>query len=89
MHSMHPTAKPESACFSSGPTKKHKGWHLSRLNDTHLGRSHRAKSPKATLASAIDRMARLLDLPEDYRLGIVPGSDTGAVEMIMWSLLGQ
>ena len=89
MHSMHPTAKPESACFSSGPTKKHKGWHLSRLDDTHLGRSHRAKSPKATLASAIDRMARLLDLPEDYRLGIVPGSDTGAVEMIMWSLLGQ
>ena len=89
MHIMHPTNKPESACFSSGPTKKHKGWHLSRLDDTHLGRSHRAKAPKATLASAIERMASLLALPEGYRLGIVPGSDTGAVEMIMWSLLGQ
>ena len=89
MQILQPTAKPQSACFSSGPTKKHKGWHLSRLDDTHLGRSHRAKAPKQTLSSAITRMASLLELPADYRLGIVPASDTGAVEMIMWSLLGQ
>ena len=89
MQILQPTAKPQSACFSSGPTKKHKGWHLSRLDDTHLGRSHRAKAPKQTLSSAITRMASLLELPADYRLGIVPASDTGAVEMVMWSLLGQ
>lgn len=89
MQILQPTAKPYSACFSSGPTKKHKGWHLSRLDDTLLGRSHRAKLPKASLALAIEKMARLLALPDGYRLGIVPASDTGAVEMIMWSLLGQ
>ena len=89
MQILQPAAKPRSACFSSGPTKKFNGWHLSRLDDTHLGRSHRAKAPKASLALAIERMATLLALPADYRLGIVPGSDTGAVEMIMWSLLGQ
>ena len=89
MQILQPAVKPSSARFSSGPTKKYPGWHLSHLDDTHLGRSHRAKNPKASLTSAIDRMAHLLGLPEGYRLGIVPGSDTGAVEMIMWSLLGQ
>ena len=86
---MQPARKPVSARFSSGPTKKCPGWNLTLLDHIHLGRSHRAKDPKASLTSAIDRMARLLELPSDYRLGIVPGSDTGAVEMIMWSLLGQ
>lgn len=84
-----PARKPCSAHFSSGPTKKHPGWSPSQLDQTHLGRSHRAKGPKASLTSAIDRMAQLLALPDDYRLGIVPASDTGAVEMIMWSLFGQ
>ena len=84
-----PAQKPQSAHFSSGPTKKCPGWNLSRLDQTHLGRSHRAKGPKASLTSAIDRMAQLLALPDDYRLGIVPASDTGAVEMVMWSLFGQ
>ena len=84
-----PARKPCSAHFSSGPTKKHPGWSPSQLDQTHLGRSHRAKGPTASLTSAIDRMAQLLALPDDYRLGIVPASDTGAVEMIMWSLFGQ
>ncbi len=84
-----PARKPCSAHFSSGPTKKHPGWSPSQLDQTHLGRSHRAKGPKASLTSAIDRMAKLLALPDTYRLGIVPASDTGAVEMIMWSLFGQ
>ena len=86
---MQPALKPVSARFSSGPTKKVPGWTNSLLETSHLGRSHRASSPKKSLQSAIDRMARLLALPDDYRLGIVPASDTGAVEMVMWSLLGQ
>ena len=86
---MQPALKPVSARFSSGPTKKVPGWNLPLLETSHLGRSHRASSPKQSLQSAIERMARLLALPDDYRLGIVPASDTGAVEMVMWSLLGQ
>jgi len=89
MQLLQPVRKPLSARFSSGPTKKFPGWNLSQLDQTHLGRSHRAKAPKASLTSAIERMSRLLELPDDYRLGIVPASDTGAVEMVMWSLLGQ
>ena len=85
---MKPPRLPESPLFSSGPTKKHPGWNLTLLEDAALGRSHRAKDPKAKLTSAIDRMASLLRLPEGYRLGIVPASDTGAVEMAMWSVLG-
>ncbi|MDA7776323.1 phosphoserine transaminase [Alphaproteobacteria bacterium] len=85
---MKPPRLPESPLFSSGPTKKHPGWNLTLLDDAALGRSHRAKDPKAKLTSAIDRMASLLRLPEGYRLGIVPASDTGAVEMAMWSVLG-
>ena len=86
---MLPARKPVSARFSSGPTKKCPGWNLTQLDDIHLGRSHRAAQPKASITSAIDRMSALLELPADYRLGIVPGSDTGAVEMVIWSLLGQ
>ena len=83
-----PSVRPADARFSSGPCKKHPGWSLSNLSTDHLGRSHRASGPKAQLKSAIDRSASLLGLPEDWVLGIVPGSDTGAFEMAMWSLLG-
>lgn len=85
---MKPPRLPESPLFSSGPTKKHPGWNLTLLDDAALGRSHRAKDPKAKLTSVIDRMASLLHLPDGYRLGIVPASDTGAMEMAMWSVLG-
>lgn len=83
-----PRVRPADARFSSGPCRKHPGWDLSSLNTDHLGRSHRAADPKASLKSAIDRSAALLNLPADWKLGIVPGSDTGAFEMAMWSLLG-
>ena len=85
---MKPLRVPRSAHFSSGPTKKPTGWTPSSLGDAALGRSHRAKDPKAKITSAINRMHQMLGLPADYRLGIVPASDTGAVEMAMWSVLG-
>jgi len=84
-----PRVRPADARFSSGPCRKHPGWSLSSLNTDHLGRSHRAANPKAQLKSAIDRSASLLNLPADWKLGIVPASDTGAFEMAMWSLLGS
>ena len=83
-----PRVRPADARFSSGPCRKHPGWDISALNTEHLGRSHRAASPKASIKSAIDRSAALLELPGDWKLGIVPASDTGAFEMAMWSLLG-
>ena len=83
-----PRVRPADARFSSGPCRKHPGWDLTALNTAHLGRSHRAADPKASLKSAIDRSAELLNLPAGWKLGIVPGSDTGAFEMAMWSLLG-
>jgi len=86
--SSKPGVRPADARFSSGPCRKHPGWNLSSFNTDHLGRSHRAKAPKARLAEAITRSATLLGLPNDWKLGIVPGSDTGAFEMAMWSLLG-
>lgn len=86
---MSPEQKPSSALFSSGPTKKFPGWKLTHLSNTPHGRSHRASIPKQKLLDAINRMSALLELPDDYRLGIVPASDTGAIEMAMWSVLGQ
>ena len=85
---MTPTRKPVCPHFSSGPTKKHPMWTPAQLEGAQTGRSHRAKEPKAKITTAIDRMSEMLGLPADYRLGIVPASDTGAVEMAMWSVLG-
>ena len=82
------TRKPVSPHFSSGPTKKHPKWTPAQLEGAETGRSHRAKEPKAKITETIDRMSEMLGLPSDYRLGIVPASDTGAVEIAMWSVLG-
>ncbi|MDH3474042.1 MAG: phosphoserine transaminase [Rhodospirillales bacterium] len=83
-----PAARPANPRFSSGPCAKRPGWSLAALEQACLGVSHRGKEGKAKLAEVIARSRDLLDLPTDYRLAIVPGSDTGAVEMAMWSLLG-
>jgi phosphoserine aminotransferase len=84
-----PSVRPLDARFSSGPCKKHPGWDVSKLNTSWLGRSHRAANPKQRLKLAIDQSHELLGLPDDWRVGIVPASDTGAFEMAMWSMLGQ
>jgi phosphoserine aminotransferase len=86
---VRPSVKPSDPRFSSGPCKKYPGWNISHLNTEFLGRSHRAKLPKQRLRDAIDRSHQLLGLPADWKLGIVPGSDTGAFEIAMWSLLGS
>ncbi len=83
-----PALRPANPCFSSGPCAKRPGWSVAALDTTLLGRSHRAPAAKAQLAEVIDRSADLLGMPADWKLGIVPASDTGAVEMAMWSLLG-
>jgi phosphoserine aminotransferase len=83
-----PAARPVNPRFSSGPCSKHPGHSLDNLKNAFLGRSHRARDGLARLALAIDRTAALLGLPEDYRVAIVPASDTGAMEMALWSLLG-
>jgi phosphoserine aminotransferase len=83
-----PAARPANPRFSSGPCAKIPNYSLDMLADAPLGRSHRAAVGKSKLAEAIDLTAEILGLPEGYRVGIVPGSDTGAVEMAMWSLLG-
>ncbi|MDJ1158232.1 phosphoserine transaminase [Chelatococcus sp. SYSU_G07232] len=83
-----PAARPQCAHFSSGPCAKRPGWNLQALDDAPLGRSHRAKIGKAKLKEAIDLTREVLRVPADYRIGIVPASDTGAVEMVLWSMLG-
>ena len=83
-----PGVRPTRPEFSSGPCVKRPGWSLQALADATLGRSHRAAGPKARLAEVIDRSHAILGLPKDWVLGIVPGSDTGAIEMAMWTLLG-
>ena len=84
-----PTRKPARPSFSSGPCPKPPGWSLDRIDTRVLGRSHRSALGKARLAEAIERTHALLRLPSDYRLGIVPASDTGAMEMALWSLLDR
>ncbi|HEX3421934.1 MAG TPA: phosphoserine transaminase [Sphingomicrobium sp.] len=84
-----PHTKPSRPNFSSGPCAKPPGWSADRLDTSALGRSHRGAIGKAKLAEAIERTHALLKLPPDYRLGIVPASDTGAMEMAIWSLLGS
>jgi phosphoserine aminotransferase len=83
-----PGVRPANPHFSSGPCAKRPGWSLQALTDAVLGRSHRAKIGKAKLKRAIDLTREVLEVPADYRIGIVPASDTGAVEMALWSLLG-
>ncbi|MEZ2131331.1 MULTISPECIES: phosphoserine transaminase [unclassified Sinorhizobium] len=84
-----PDIRPENTHFSSGPCSKRPGWTLEALSDAALGRSHRAKIGKTKLKQAIDLTREILEVPADYRIGIVPASDTGAVEMALWSLLGE
>jgi len=83
-----PVARPVNARFSSGPCAKRHGWTPEALKDAALGRSHRAKAGKAKLKQSIDLTRDVLGVPADYRIGITAGSDTGAVEMALWSLLG-
>ena len=83
-----PGVRPVVPHFSSGPCAKRPGWNLQALTDAVLGRSHRSKIGKAKLKRAIDLTAEILGVPKGYRVGIVPASDTGAVEMALWSLLG-
>lgn len=85
---MQPTARPQNPNFGSGPTAKRPGWSLAALEGAMLGRSHRAAGPKARLQEVIERSRAILGVPQDYRVGILPGSDTGAFECAMWSLLG-
>lgn len=83
-----PATRPENPRFSSGPCTKRPGWSFQKLENASLGRSHRAKEGKAKLKLAIDLTRDVLNVPDDYHIGIVPASDTGAYEMAMWNLLG-
>lgn len=83
-----PAVKPVSPLFSTGPTRKRPGWTAGALDTASLGRSHRATHPRSRIKDCIARIHRVLALPDDHIVAIVPGSDTGAVEMAMWSLLG-
>ncbi len=83
-----PVITPANPRFSSGPCAKRPGWTLEGLSDASLGRSHRAKEGKSKLKDVIERTRAVLGVPADYRIGIVPASDTGAVEMALWSMLG-
>lgn len=83
-----PAVKPARPFFSSGPCAKPPGWSPEKLQTESLGRSHRAKIGKSRLQLAIDLMREVLQVPDTHRIGIVPGSDTGAIEMAMWTMLG-
>merc|ERR1712070_1067992 len=83
-----PAERPACPNFSSGPCAKRPGYSLANLDTSALGRSHRSKTGKAKLAKAIAETKEVLGIPEDYLVGIVPASDTGAYEMAMWSMLG-
>jgi phosphoserine aminotransferase len=85
---MPPAARPRNPCFGSGPTAKRPGWTLDALHAATLSRSHRDAGSKAKLAEVIERSRALLGIPAEYRVGILPGSDTGAFEAAMWCLLG-
>ena len=85
---MKPTRRPANPCFSSGPCAKRPGWSPAVLEKALVGRSHRSSVGLAQLLEVIDRSRAILELPSDWRLGIVAGSDTGAIEIAMWSLLG-
>jgi len=88
MTNAKPSTRPANPNFSSGPCAKRPGWTVDALSDALTGRSHRSGPGKKKLAEAIDRTRAILGVPDDYKIGIVPASDTGAVEMAMWSLLG-
>jgi len=85
---MQPTRRPANPCFSSGPCAKRPGWSAAALSAALVGRSHRSAAGLAQCREVIDRSRAVLQIPADYRVGIVPASDTGAVEMALWSLLG-
>ena len=84
-----PSTRPARPWFSSGPCAKRPGWEPVALADAAVGRSHRAKPASDRLREVIEASKRILGLPDGYRLGVVPGSDTGAFEMALWSLLGE
>ena len=83
-----PNTKPSNPNFSSGPCAKRPGWNISALKDSPIGRSHRSKECKEKLNEAIIKSKQLLKLPDNYHLGIMPGSNTGSLEAALWSLLG-
>ncbi len=83
-----PELRPNNPCFSSGPTAKFPGWSVDKLNTVAMGRSHRSKTGKGRLKYAIDLSREILGIPDDYLIGIMPGSDTGALEAAMWNMLG-
>ena len=85
---MKPTRRPANPCFSSGPCAKRPGWSAEMLETALVGRSHRSGVGLARLVEVIDRSRAILRIPADWRVGIVAGSDTGAIEIAMWSLLG-
>ena len=86
---MKPTKRPARPEFASGPCPKRPGWSVQNLANAAVGRSHRGKLGKARIVGAIEKQRKILCIPDDYKVGIVPGSDTGAFEMALWSLLGQ
>jgi phosphoserine aminotransferase len=88
VNAIKPSLRPKNPQFSSGPCTKRPGWSLEALSAAQIGRSHRAKAPKAALAEVISLSAKILGLPAGWKLGILPGSDTGAFEAAMWCLLG-